>query len=150
VITGAAVLGFAKGAWGFLRAIPWQVYAIAALLALGWWWGERRHSEGVAETNQAWTDAQRAEDLRVAVDRAVRAAFASAINAKWQDSGHAAQLETRETTDAALRRIEHAIAEIELPPGCPSGLPASVRAEGRAAVERARAAGDPLRAERNP
>jgi hypothetical protein len=145
-VTWAAVRAFFGGVFGFLRLIPWQVWLAAAVLVAAWWWGERRHDEGVAEERLAWTDAQRKENLEVAVDRAVRAAFADVINAKASRDAQAVQHTTRDETLAALGRIENAIADFFVPIGCPVNPPERVRAEGRAAVERARAAGRAMRA----
>lgn len=39
------IAGLARGAWGFVKGIPWQAWTIAALVVAFWWWGE--HREGV-------------------------------------------------------------------------------------------------------
>jgi hypothetical protein len=44
----------AKGAWGFLRAIPWQVWLVVAVLAAGWLYGEHTRAEGEAKVQAKW------------------------------------------------------------------------------------------------
>lgn len=45
----------------FIKAIPWQVYAIAGLLALGWWYGHLRYNAGQASTQAKWDAAVAAQ-----------------------------------------------------------------------------------------
>lgn len=41
-------------AGGFLKRIPWQVWAIAAILLTAWIWGNHRYSQGVEDERDRW------------------------------------------------------------------------------------------------
>lgn len=52
----------------FLKAIPWQVYALAAMIAAGWAYGHWRYNAGQAATQAKWDDAvakQIAADIKL-------------------------------------------------------------------------------------
>lgn len=60
-----------------LKAIPWQLWAVLALIALGWLYGNHRYSEGRADEKAAW-EAVVAESERRAreAERDAEAAYA--------------------------------------------------------------------------
>lgn len=153
-MTFAAALALAKafgnGAWGILRAIPWQAWLVAALLLAGWRYGEHRAEQATAACDARWEVAQAEADRKAEEATAKRDATASAVNTDTTERAHEATVETRTETAAAVERVIYETRTIEVPVGCPTALPVRVRNEGRAAVERARAAGDPMRAGRNP
>lgn len=142
------VADVAKGIW---KLLPPKVWLYLALAAAAWWavvhYGNGRHDAGVAEERGRWETAQREADARAARDKAARDASTAKIDQSHQAHGAKVETETRKTTDAAVERADHAMHTAPpTPAGCPSGLPDSVRDEGRAAVDRANRAGDPLRA----
>lgn len=145
-----AIKVFLGGAWNFLRAIPWQVWTVAALVIAIWCYGDNRFEAGVADERARWNASQAEADRKAAEDTAKRDAAAEEVNATTTERAHEATVETRTETAAAVERVRYVTRTIEVPANCPTGLPDVVRDEGRAAVERARAAGDPLRAERDP
>lgn len=144
------LIAAAKGAWAFLRAIPWQAWAVAAVLLIGWRYGEHRYDSGVADERASWVAAQAKADAEAKAAAAKQAQDAAAINNSTTDRAHEATVETRTETAAAVERVRYETRTIEVPANCPTGLPDRVRDEGRAAVDRARAAGSPLRAGRDP
>lgn len=140
------LLAIGKG----LRAIPWQVYAVAALALAVWLYGEHQYNAGVDAENARWTAAQVEADRKAKEAEAKRDQAAAGVNAATaaKASEHSADIRTE--TAGAVERVKYVTRTITVPANCPAGLPDSVRDEGRAAVERARAAGSPLRAGRNP
>lgn len=134
----ATVLVFLRDAWGFLKSVPWQVWAFAAVVALAMWYGHRREQSGY----------ERAVDECIAAHRATDAAIAAIEIAKLEQSEKAAQeastkaqeatTDTRVKTATAVERVKNETARIDTT-ACPA-LPERVRDEGRQAVERARAA----------
>lgn len=144
------LIAAAKDTWSFLRAIPWQAWAVAAVLLIGWRYGEHRYDAGVADENGRWLAAQAKADADAKAAGEKRAKDAAAINTSTTDRAHEATVETRTETAAAVERVRYETRTIEVPANCPTGLPERVRDEGRAAVDRARAAGGPLRAGRDP
>lgn len=138
-----------KGAWGFLRAIPWQVWAVAALLGAGWYYGDVRYEAGVAAENTRWTKAQAKADREAKAATEGRDKAAEEVNSASDERGHAATVETRTETAAAVERVNHEMQRAAVPADCPGTLPERVQQEGRAAVDRARAAGDSLRTGRD-
>lgn len=146
----AAAGAFLKPVGAFLKAIPWQVYAAAAVLLAGWWWGEQRYDAGVLAERDRWEEAQRKANEEAEAARAERDAAAAEANTAAAQQGAQAATETRTETATAVERVKHATRTIVVPGDCPVGLPDVVLEEGRTAVDRARAAGDPLRAGRDP
>lgn len=144
------LIAFAKGAWSFLRAIPWQAWAVAAVLLIGWRYGEHRYDAGVADEKARWVAAQVKADAEAKAAEEARDKAAESINADTSQQAHEAAVESRTETATAVERVRYEIRTIEVPAGCPTALPDRVRDEGRAAVERARAAADQVRAGRNP
>ncbi|HEY1035525.1 MAG TPA: hypothetical protein VGE09_11150 [Pseudoxanthomonas sp.] len=129
-----------KAVWGFLRAIPWQAWVVAAVLFVGWRYGEHRYDAGVAEENARWVDAQAKADRDAKAATAKRDKAADGVNTATTERAHQATVETRTETAAAVERVRYVTRTIEVPAGCPTALPDVVRDEGRAAVESARAA----------
>lgn len=144
------LIALAKGAWSFLRAIPWQAWAVAAVLLIGWRYGEHRYDAGVADENARWVTAQAKADAEAKDAEEARNKAAAVVNTETSQQAHEATVETRTETASAVERVRYEIRTIEVPAGCPTALPDRVRDEGRAAVERARAAADQVRAGRNP
>ena len=148
-----AVLMFLRGAWGWVKAVPWWVWVIVAVLIL--WQADRSHqySQGVAHERDRWETAQRAADdaAEKAAMRRAEQAQATATEAKAEAAK--ATTETRTQTAVAVERVNHAMRSTPAPPaGCPDAglLPDLVRHEGREAVERARAAVGGVPARPNP
>ena len=146
----ALAKAFGKGAWGILRAIPWQAWLVAALLLAGWRYGEHRAEQATTACDARWEAAQAEADRQAEEAAAQRDAAASAVNTATTERAHEATIETRTETATAVERVRYETRTIEVPANCPVGLPVRVRDEGRAAVDRARAAGNPLRTGRNP
>lgn len=140
----------AKGAWKFLRAIPWQAWLFLAFVAAAWWYGEQRYAAGEADVRKEWAEAiargkKRHNDLVAQRDAATKQ-----VNSVTNWDAQNATVETRTETAAAVERVKYEVRTIKVPANCPTGLPDSVRNEGRAAVERARATGGTLRAGGDP
>lgn len=57
----------------FLAKVPWQAWAIAAVLATGWFYGNHRHSQGIADERARWV-AMQAEAKAVADEATIEAA----------------------------------------------------------------------------
>lgn len=136
-----AVVTAAKAVWGFLRAIPWQAWLVAAVLFVGWRYGEHRYDAGVTAENGRWVAAQAKADADAKAAEEKRDKEAAAIDTSTTEAAHEATVETRTETATAVERVRYVTRTIEIPAGCPTALPDVVRDEGRAAVERARAAG---------
>lgn len=124
---GALVLGWLGTAGKALRAIPWPVYATAALLLGVWWYGHSRYESGLAEGRRIehaeWKAALQAEAAKrtKAIEEAQRA---RAKRAQWikaqferekQDAIDKAVAVERGLHTGALRLREHW--------QCPAGVP---------------------------
>lgn len=72
---------FLGTAGAFLKRIPWQVWLIAAVLLTGWFYGNHRYSEGVADT--------KAEYARAALETAHEARKADAAGIEAANAGKA-------------------------------------------------------------
>jgi len=144
------VIALLNGLWALLRRLPWQVWAAAALVAAFWWWGGHRYNAGVAAERARWEAAQAEADRKAREAEAKRDAAAAAVNDKAAARASEAATEVRTETAAAVERVRYVTRTIDVPADCPAGLPDLVRDEGRAAVARARAAGDQVRAGRDP
>lgn len=142
----ATLTGGARIVGGWLKAVPWQAWVALALLILAWRYGDfvadAREREVRAEyaAVQAEADRKFAEHAQRMASAARRIADASVRLAA------AASTDTRTETAAAVEKVRYVTRQIVVPAGCPVGLPDVVRDEGRAAVERARAAGGAMRA----
>lgn len=149
-MTWLAVKAFFGGAWKFLRAVPWQAWLVAAVLLVGWRWGEHRYDAGVAAESARWVAAQAEADRQAKAAKEKRDRVATDVSAATTERAHEATTKTRTETAAAVERVKYETRTIVVPAACPTGLPAVVRDEGRAAVERARSAGREVRAGRDP
>lgn len=65
------IKGLAGRAIAFLRSLPWQVYAVAALLGLGLFYGHLRYNAGQADVQAAF-DAYKADQAKKAASVAVK------------------------------------------------------------------------------
>lgn len=132
-------------AWKFLRGIPWQVWAIAAVIGAAWYYGEVRADQREESVRAEYQSAQNKADAKAKAAEEKRDKAAANTNATAAGKGSEASASTRAETAAAVERVNHETAKMVVPANCPTGLPASVSNEGRAAVERARAAGHRMR-----
>lgn len=82
-----------KGAWTFLKGLPWQVYAVIAVLALGW------YVEHHGAARQAAKDETRIKTL-TAIVRDATDANASGVKAVEALKGSVAQCERGRLVDA--------------------------------------------------
>lgn len=140
------LLGIGKVAIDFIRGLPWQVWAVIAVIALGLWYGERRHDTGVMQERARWQEAQRKADEKARAALARRDKAADGINTTTAQRGASTAAATRAETAGRAERIEHESRKAPIPAGCPTGLPDGVRAELARAAERTAAAGNSLRA----
>lgn len=134
----------------FIKAIPWQAWAIAAVIAAAWYYGEVRADQREAEVNARWQDAQDKADREAIAAELKRDAASTAITSKTDWQAHEATVDTRTTTAAAVERVRHESHAVAVPVACPTGVPPRVSAEGRAAVARVRAAAGAVRARPHP
>lgn len=51
----AAALAILRSIGSFLRRVPWQVWALLALIALGWWLRSSGYDAGQRDANASWT-----------------------------------------------------------------------------------------------
>ena len=70
-------MGFLAVAWTFLKAIPWQIYAGAVILASVWFYGERQHHAGYAEASAKY-------EAQIAAERAKYDDEIASLRAKQQ------------------------------------------------------------------
>lgn len=146
----AALAGGARIVGGWLKAVPWQVWAALALLLVGWRYGEMRADQRERDVRAEYAAAQAEADRKFA-EQARRLADASRRIADATGRlASTASTDTRTETAAAVEKVRYVTRQIVVPAGCPVGLPDVVRDEGRAAVERARAAGGAVRTGGNP
>ena len=62
-------------ALAFAKRIPWQLWAVLALLAAGWIYGNHRYAEGRDDERAKWERVvEEAEDRAAAAERAAQAA----------------------------------------------------------------------------
>lgn len=124
----------------FLRRVPWQAWALLALLAGVAWFSHSRYQSGY-------------EAARAECESAASAALADAVERARQDAETARQVgidtgreaarlqaDIAASTATSVERIRYVTRTIEVPAGCPVGLPDGVRVELHAAADRARAA----------
>ena len=80
MIALAAFWAWVKTALGvvgeIVRAIPWQAWALAALVAAIWWHGEAQFDRGVAAERAVWV--KKEVDAKDAAEKALRKAEAAA------------------------------------------------------------------------
>ena len=140
------LLGFGKIAIDFIRGLPWQVWAFVGVIVLALWYGEQRHERGIEQERARWEAAQRQADEKARVAAAKRDKTASGINTTTAQRAASKAAETRAETAKTAERIDHESRKAAVPAGCPTALPARVRADLARAAERTAAAGNPLRA----
>lgn len=144
-MTMIAIKAALSAGWGLLKSVPWQAWALAAVALAFYWHGERRYAAGEAAVMAKWDRANLEADAALAKMQAERDRISSELTIATQALAATAVTETRVETAAAAERIRYVMREI--PGQCPGmPLPDLVLHEGRAAVARARAAGDTLRA----
>ena len=129
-------------AWKFLRGIPWQVWAVAALLVAAWYYGHLRYNAGEAACNAKWEAAQDEANRKSIAAELKRDKTAASTNEQAAGKAAEASASTRTETASAVERVANEARTIVVPANCPTTLPVGVRAEIRAAVARARAAGN--------
>lgn len=84
---------------GFLAKIPWQLYGIAALIAVAWFYGNHRYAEGV-------------EDERAERDKVIAAAVLKAVEAEREaQAAHDTREAARHTHTQELREAAQAAPE---------------------------------------
>lgn len=81
---------YATKALGLLRAIPWQVWLVAAGLLTGWLYGNHRYGEGVEDT-----------DAKYAVARAKTVEKARSADAVGVDTAQAGKASVEAKSEAA-------------------------------------------------
>lgn len=81
----AAFGGIWKGFLGFLKGIPWQAYAVMALLAGGWWYGHLRYNAGQADTQAEWDKAVAAQKAADAAVKPKQEAITERVVTKYVD-----------------------------------------------------------------
>lgn len=136
-----------RGAWRLLRAVPLEAWAVIALLAVAWRYGEHRFNSGEAAATTRCEAAQVRTERDSQQAQLTRDSAAETVNTTTDWTAREAVVQSRTETATAVERVRHVTRTIEVAADCPAGLPDRVHAEGRAAVQRARAAGDPLRAD---
>lgn len=138
--------------WGFLKSIPWQAWAFAAVVALAWLYGERRADWRETEVREEFAALQAAANDAQAKQEAKDAETAKTITADTTKRTTAAVVDTRTKTATAVERVRHETKTIVVPADCAAAvrLPDGVSREGREAIERANAADRPMRGTTNP
>jgi hypothetical protein len=133
------LIGAGKAVKTALAAIPWPVYALAALLLAGWLYGNHRESVGEARVQAAW-DAEKteiaeavAEAERLAREREaeMQAGFDAAVELLTLEKANAlAELEK----DLAALRADNASLRVRDRFRCPAsgGVPSSAGDSGNA------------------
>lgn len=102
-MTWIAIRAMLGGVWGFLRSVPWPVYAFVAVVLAALWYGENRADAREAEVRAEYeatlaeaNAANRAEEVRQAEEIA-------SIAAQFEEEKSRAIEETRNTVLADLR-----------------------------------------------
>lgn len=140
----------AKGARGFLRAVPWQVWLAAAVLIAGWRYGEWCADTREAAVNARWEQAQREANEQQRAHEQQRDSTADTIADTSDKRAAEAVADTRTTTAQAAERVRYEIRTVEVPAVCDGDVPVVVRDEFSAAISRANAAASALRKGRDP
>ncbi len=121
-------------AWAFLLSLPWQVYAVAALLALAWFYGHWRYNAGQAAV-QAEFDAHVASDKQAIDDAARKARSKEAADAASFAVTAAKFATEKEHAQAEIARLSAGLAagDIKLRQRftCPSHVPETAAGPGR-------------------
>ena len=138
------------GVWRFLAAIPWQAWAVFAILVAGYLYGEHRADSRETQVRAEWADADAKLAAANAAALAVRDATAGKTNTESAAQAQQASTQTRTETAKAVERVSRESRKVVVPTGCPTGLPAGVVREGSQAVAAARAANDRLSGRGHP
>lgn len=149
-MTWLAVRALFGTIWGFLKSIPWPVWAFISVVVFAMWYGERRYDAGVAAEQTRWEAAQALADATAHAKAQQDAGTSAGITDGSQKRTTDAVVDTRTQTATAVERVRHATRTIIVPADCPTGLPDGVSREGREAIERANAAHRPMRGATNP
>ena len=151
-MTWLAIRAMLGTAWGFLRSIPWQVWAFAAVVGLALLYGENRADAREESVREEYAALEAAANDAQAKQAAKDAETAKDITADTTKRTTAAVVDTRTKTATAVERVRHETRTIVVPADCAAAvlLPASVQSEGRQAIERANTADRPMRGATNP
>lgn len=138
----------AGGAWKLAKRVPWQAWAVVALvLAIAWfghWREQRGHDGGVLEERGRWEAAQRKANQDAQRANARRAQTDTRINTASDQRAAQASADTRAETGKIVERIVHDTRTIQLPADLDRPMPDGVRDALGAARDAANAAGRPL------
>ena len=141
-----------RAIWGFLKSIPWPVWAFVIGVCLAMWYGEQRADAREESVREEYNALEAAANDAQAKQAAKDAETAKTITADTDKRTTAVVVDTRTKTATAVERVRHETRTIVVPADCATAvlLPASVQSEGREAIERANAADRPLRGAANP
>lgn len=93
----------------FLKRLPWQVWAIAAILVTSWVWGEIQHDRGYDKRTAEYEAAQRKEEARARKDdaKAAQRREENRIKNEGKDNARQEAIDNApdDTTDAAGRAL---------------------------------------------
>lgn len=144
--------GFFGTAWGWLKSIPWQVYAFVLGVCLALWYGENRADARETEIREEYAALEAAANDAQAKQAAKDAETAKTITADTDKRTTAAVVDTRTKTATVVERVRDETQTIVVPADCAAAvrLPDIVQSEGRQAIERANAADRPMRGATNP
>ena len=146
------IKGFFGAAWGFLKSIPWQVWAFAAVVGLALLYGENRADAREELVREEFAALEAAANDAQAKQAAKDAETAKTITADTDKRTTAAVVDTRTKTATAVERVRYETKTIVVPADCVAAmrLPDGVSREGREAIERANTADRPMRGAGNP
>lgn len=151
-MTWLAIRAMLGTAWGFLKSIPWQVWAgllLALVMAL---YAEYRADAREESVREEFAALEAAANDAQAKQAAKDAETAQAITADTDKRTTAAVVDTRTKTATAVERVRYETKTIVVPADCTAAVrqPDGVSREGREAIERANAAHRPMRGATNP
>lgn len=151
-MTWLAIRAMLGTAWGFLKSIPWQVWAFAAVVGLALLYGENRADAREESVREEYAALEAAANDAQAKQAAKGAETAKTITADTDKRTTAAVVDTRTKTATAVERVRYETKTIVVPADCASALrlPDIVQSEGRQAIERANAAHRPMQRAGNP
>lgn len=151
-VTWLAIRAMLGTAWRFLRSIPWQVWAFAAVVGLALLYGENRADAREELVREEFSALEAAANDAQAKQAAKDADTAKTITADTTKRTTAAVVDTRTKTATAVERVRHETRTIVVPADCAAAvrLPDGVSREGREAIERANAAHRPMQRAGNP
>ena len=107
-------------AWQFVKNLPWQLWLVLAVIATGWFYGNARYNDGVAEERARWeAKVQEAKDR--AKDADVGAADQRAKDAERNDDASDARkdaIRDNGRTGLNCERLRRAYPNRPLPAAC--------------------------------